>query len=48
MDSPVQILDPPFETDRVVSPRLTVDPWRRLLLQFEKARSQEFRCDLVQ
>ncbi len=37
MDSPVQILDPPLKLHRVVLPRLSVDPRRRLLLQFEEA-----------
>jgi hypothetical protein len=48
MDSPVQIIDPPLETLRVVSPRLTVDSWRGLPLQFEKARSQKLRREVVQ
>jgi hypothetical protein len=48
MDLLVQILDPPLEVDRVVTPRLTVDPWRGLLLQFEEARSQQLRCEVVQ
>ena len=45
--SSVQIVDPPFEVHRVVTPCLAIDARRRLLLQFEEARSQEFRRDVV-
>ena len=48
MDSSVQIVDPPFEIHRVVTPRLAVDSRCGLLLQVEEARSQEFRRDVVQ
>src|SRR3972149_10375472 len=48
MDSSVEIVDPPFKILRVVTPRLTVDPRRGLLLQVEEAGSQEFRRDVVQ
>ena len=48
MDSSVQIVDPPFEVVRVVTPRLAIDARCRLLLQFEEARPQQFRRDVVQ
>src|SRR5262245_55631990 len=36
MDSPVQIIDPPLETLRVVSPCLTVDSWRACFFNSKK------------
>jgi len=48
MNSSVQIVDPLFEVDRVITPRLSVHAWRRQLLQIEEAGPQEFRGDVMQ
>ena len=48
MDSSVQIVDPPFEVRRVITPRLVVDSWRGKLFQFEEACPQQLRREVVQ
>ena len=44
----VQISDPRLVILGVLSPRLTIDSWCRVLLQIEEVRSQKFRRDVVQ
>ena len=43
----MKIDDPLFEILRVITPRLTVDPWRSLLLEIEEAAPEKFRGNVV-
>jgi hypothetical protein len=47
MDSSVQIVDPPLEIQRVITPRLLIHAGGGLLLQREKTRPQQFRRQVM-